>query len=108
MVMVIIMVPTHFFPKAAEKNDTETKNSSSMFIRNGDVSVEGNLQRGTTLNASKLDNPFDADNAKLNLLNSVKGASFVNGISPVPAIEGPAETEDSSYSRLNYLGFYDI
>lgn len=105
MVMVIIMVPTHFFPQAA---DDDTPRTSNMFIRSGDVSVEGNLQRGTTLAASKVADPFTSAvlRSSTKSLNGVihSGAS-VNGITPAPVSDEP---EILTYSQLNYLGFYDI
>lgn len=107
MVMVIIMVPTHFFPKAAEEAPSTV---SDRFIRSGDVSVQGMLPRGTLLKAKTVDNPFALNPEEFHVA-SLKGASFVNGISPAPVTDEPAvpdESEILTYSTLNYIGFYDI
>ena len=110
MVMVIIMVPTHFFPKAAEEAPSTV---SDRFIRSGDVSVQGKLPRGTILKAKTVDNPFALKPEEFRVA-SLKGASFVNGIkgvSPSTDIndsEHVEKTDEVDFSKLNYLGFYDI
>ena len=90
MVMVIIMVPTHFFPKAAEEAPSTF---SDRFIRSGDVSVQGKLPRGTLLKAKTVDNPFALDIEEFHAA-SLKGASFVNGISPAPVADEPAVPDE--------------
>ncbi len=105
MVMVIIMIPTHFFPQAA---DDDTPRTSNMFIRSGDVSVEGNLQRGTTLAASKVADPFTSAalrSSTKSLNGAIRSGASVNGNTPAPVSDDP---EIFTYSQLNYLGFYDI